>query len=165
MNRKIVSLCLLAVLCLTFCVSAPAEEAAEPFHFNGARWGMSQKQIRWLMGTPTQEPTGLGGYTTLVYQTKLDELSCIIQYSFMPDGSLYLIEATSEDGEEFYNLLAEQFTEQFGKPLQGEGEEAEAAEEGGTLVWQPDEETMIVLALNWSSDTCYAQMQRITSGK
>ena len=164
MKKKIIALVLVAALCLA-CLSSLGEGAAPAASFNGARLGMSQRQVRWVMGVqPLKELEGLGGYAALVYQTKVNGFRCTVQFSFLPGDVLYSIEAAVEDAElEFFDMIAEEYTEQLGKPQSQNGQEAEdgeaAAEEltpadrdGETLIWQPDTETMVVLSFDWSND-------------
>ena len=163
MTRRIAAFCLLIVLCFS-CLNALGEESAASASFNRIRLGMSQKRVRWVMGVqPLKEPIGLGGYSALVYQTKVDGFRCTVQYSFLPGDILYSIEASVEDPDmEFFDMIAEEYTEQLGAPQSEDAEEAEEAEtaedltptdrDGETLIWQPDDGTMVVVSFDWSND-------------
>ncbi len=164
MRKKIVALVLMAALCLS-CLFALGEGAAPAASFNGAKLGMSQRQVRWVMGVqPLREIPGLGGYAALLYQTKVDGFPCNVQYSFLPGDTLYSIEAAVEDPEmDYFDKLAEEYKEQLGEPRKdGGAEPADGADaepvdpadrDGETLIWQPDAETMVVLSFDWAGDT------------
>ena len=174
MKKKLIAWCLLAVLCLA-CLNAPAEEAEKTaFSFQGASWGMAQKQVRWLMGVkPYQEPVGMTGYAVLVYRTKVEGYRCVMQYAFVPGDALDSMEIIVDDGDvDFYDLMNEKFTEQYGEPLTED--QADPASEnvaaavmaecmrtvGGEdfLAWQADGETVIVMCLN--DVGCYVEFMR-----
>lgn len=177
--KKIVAVwCLLTVLCVS-CLSAAAEEAA-PFRFCGASWGVSQKQIRWLMGiAPIQEPVAMTGHAALIYQTKVEGFPCVIQYGFLPEDALFSIEVVvSEDGESFFEVMAESLAAQYGEPMTADQAEAgeggalgqimegflEASMDGECLGWQPDGDTVVILNLDAGADVCYVECQRLTGG-
>ena len=179
MNRRIVSWFLLTALCLSLCPAAPAEGAPAPFSFNGASWGINKTQIRWLMGVqPIQDVSDLGGRSAMIYQTKIEDFRCAVQYGFLADGSLYNIEvAVPEDIEmAFYDLMEEQFTEQYGEPLTEDDASLESdspaavmmatlmkySTDGDYLAWQADPETVIVLSFDTDYDICYVEIRRYT---
>ena len=174
MMKKLVSWCLLAVLGLSLCLSAPAEEASASLCFNKTVWGMGKAQVRWLMGVkPYQEPVGMTGYAVLVYRTKVEGYRCVMQYAFVPGDALDSMEIIVDDGDvDFYDLMNEKFTEQYGEPLTED--QADPASEnvaaavmaecmrtvGGEdfLAWQADGETVIVMCLN--DVGCYVEFMR-----
>ena len=116
MKKKIIALVLVAALCLT-CLSSLGEGAAPAASFNGARLGMSQRQVRWVMGTePSQIPVGIGGYTALIYQTKVDGFPCVTRFSFLPGDTLYVSRSVfAADGSETRpSFLTERIGRLFG---------------------------------------------------
>lgn len=174
--KKLVSWCLLTVIGLSLCLSAPAEQAAASFCFNKIAWGMGKTQVRWLMGGQrAQEPEVLGGPSLLIYQTKLEGVDCTVQYGFLTDGRLYSVDVTADDTDrEFFEMVLDENTELYGEPMTEpeDGEEDPAAVvfaglnqavtsgDGEYMGWLVDEDKVILLSYDASIRTCYVLLRR-----
>ena len=175
--KKLVSWCLLAVLGLSLCLSAPAEEASASLCFNKTVWGMGKAQVRWLMGVqPAQEPAELGGPSALVYQTFIEGTECTLQYVFFPGDSLSSVDVIAEDRTmEFYEMVREENTGLYGEPLTGDEDAGEEDDPGALILaglnqaytggageyvgWLVDEDKVILLSYDDSISTCYVVLR------
>ena len=176
--KKLVSWCLLTVIGLSLCLSAPAEQAAASFCFNKTSWGMGKTQVRWLMGGQrSQEPEVLGGPSLILYQTQMAGADCTVQYGFLPDGHLYSIDVNADDtDQELFDMILEENTELYGEPLtepEDEEEENDPASvvlaglnnavtggEGEYMGWVIEGDKVILLSYDASIRTCYVLIRR-----
>ena len=183
MLKRTAAFCLLLSLLLIFCSWAGAEDAEEmtneKYSFQGAEWGMTKDQVRALVGLePFQEPTAPSGHSALVYQTSLDGFKCVVQYNFLPEGTLFNIEIMAPDAEKaLYTHLNELYTAQYGQPHTEENATLEnedpvdvmmallmqSTQDADFLGWQGDEDTVLVMSFNPQFKVCYVEIRQYTN--
>ena len=176
--KKLVSWCLLTVIGLSLCLSAPAEQAAASFCFNKIAWGMGKTQVRWLMGgQPTQESNELGGPSAMAYQTKIEGIEYTVLYAFLANERLYSVDVIADDPDrEFFEMVQDENTELYGEPLtepeDGEDENDPAAVvlaglnhastsgDGEYMGWVIEGDKVILLSYDASIRNCYVLLRR-----
>jgi hypothetical protein len=103
-------------------VSAGAAAGQEP-HFGVARWGMSEEQVRELVGEPLEEGSP-GGLRMLVYQGKVAGKPCYVSYTFADDelvrGRYTLISAHDNENQHLRDFedIKKALSSKMGEPLE-----------------------------------------------